>query len=117
MLLAQELDIPVFGVNLPEHFILCYQHSRQSPHFDYAYPDANILFYINAFSRGTIFGKEEVDSFLKKLKIEPLPVFYEPCSNTEIIKRILRNLHFSFEKLGDVDRVAEINLLLGVFNE
>ena len=117
MLLAQELDIPVYGVNLPEHFILCYQHARQSPHFTYAYPDSNILFYINAFSRGTVFGKEEIDTFLKKVKIPPNPIFYQPCSNEEILKRILRNLHFSFTKLGDIDKVAEIDLLLKVFAE
>lgn len=117
MLLAQELDIPIYGVNLPEHFILCYQHARQSPHFEYAYPDANILFYINAFSRGTVFGKEEIDTFLKKVNIPHNPIFFQPCSNEEILKRILRNLHFSYTKLGDTEKVDEIDLLLKVFSE
>ena len=61
--IAQQLDIPVYGVNLPEHFVLAYQEKNATSQTEYTYPEASILFYINAFSRGTIFTKNDIVYF------------------------------------------------------
>lgn len=112
-IVAQSLDIPIYGVNLPEHFILCYVNIDQM-----GIPSkkgnegSNVLFYINPFSKGAVFGRAEIDAFLKQLKLEPLDVFYEPCSNKEIVKRLLRNLIASYEKLGYPDKSGELKILL-----
>jgi regulator of sirC expression with transglutaminase-like and TPR domain len=104
--LAQKLDIPVYGVNLPQHFILGYidESKREEQEF-------GVLFYINAFNKGAIFGKHDVDQFLRQLRLEPQPGFYAPCSNIEIIRRILRNLISSYENLGSIDKVNELKEL------
>jgi regulator of sirC expression with transglutaminase-like and TPR domain len=115
-ILAQQLDIPIYGVNLPEHFILAYQDIRGNSPVEYTYPEAGILFYINAFSKGSIFGKNDIDQFLKKLDLEYNKIFYEPCSNIDMIRRILRNLAFSWQKLGEPDKVDEINDLIDCLN-
>lgn len=112
-IIAQKLDIPIYGVNLPEHFILAYQEKiNKPPALDYAYPEAHVLFYINAFSRGSIFGKKDIDQFLKKLNLKPLKIFFEPCPNIEIIQRSLRNLSFAYNKLGDTEKLGEVEELL-----
>ena len=111
-IIAQQLDIPIFGVNLPEHFILAYQDNKGITHHRYTYPEAGILFYINAFSKGTVFGRSEIDQFLKKLEIEQNHTFYEPCSNIDMIRRMLRNLSFSFQKLGQPEKAEETDELL-----
>ncbi len=111
-ILAQQLDVPIYGVNLPEHFILAYQDIRGNSSVEYTYPEAGILFYINAFSKGNIFSKNDIDLFLKKLDLTYNRIFYEPCSNVDMIRRLLRNLAFSWQKLGQPDKVAEINELL-----
>lgn len=116
-ILATENNIPVFGVNLPEHFILCYKDSYADPEHHYTYPEYNILFYINAFSKGNIFSKTDIDTFLQKLNLQPQKSFYVPCTNTDIIKRILRNLHYSFTKSGDAQSVHEIEQLLTLMEE
>jgi regulator of sirC expression with transglutaminase-like and TPR domain len=112
-IVAQSLDIPIYGVNLPEHFILCYADIEHMgvPSTE-GNEGGNVLFYINPFSKGTVFGQKEIDAFLKQLKLEQLPIFYEPCSNLEIIKRLLRNLISSYEKLGYPDKSEELKLLL-----
>jgi len=74
---------------------------------------SNVLFYINPFSKGAVFGQKEVDAFLMQLKLAPLAKYYEPCSNLEIIKRLLRNLISSYEKLGYPDKSEELRGLLG----
>src|SRR6185437_15915118 len=94
-IIAQKLDIPVYGVNLPQHFILAYLDETMQSEFE-----GGILFYINAFNKGFIFGRRDVDMFLKQLNLKSDKQFYEPCSNTEIIKRVLRNLISSYEHLG-----------------
>jgi len=116
VILARQLDIPVFGVNLPEHFILAYQDVRGNSQIEYTYPEAGILFYINAFSKGSIFGKAEIDEFLKKLDMKYNRIFYEPCSNIDMIRRLIRNLAFSWQKLGEPEKVAEVNELLECLN-
>lgn len=99
MIIAQKLGMPIYGVNLPNLFILTYQGD-------------GITFYINAFNRGLIFSKEDIDHYLEHLNIPPQELFYEPCSNEDIILRCLRNLVVSFEKLGDYHKSDEVKLIL-----
>lgn len=110
--IAQQLNMPVYGVNLPDHFILAYLDENNVLAEIDADSNAQVLFYINAFSKGTIFGKEEIDQFLKKLNLTPEKQFYEPCNNIDIIKRMLRNLIFSYQKLGDVEKVNELSRMM-----
>lgn len=109
--IAQKLDIPVYGVNLPQHFILGY--------IDESNPDREhaVLFYINAFNKGAIFGKHDVDQFLRQLNLEPQPGFYAPCSNAEIVRRIIRNLISAYENLGAAEKVAELKQMQEILSE
>ncbi|OIQ65608.1 hypothetical protein GALL_528340 [mine drainage metagenome] len=79
--------------------------------------DGGILFYINAFNKGFIFGRSDVDMFLKQLNLKFDKQFYEPCSNADIIKRVLRNLISAYEHLGSAEKVLELNGLLGIIDE
>jgi regulator of sirC expression with transglutaminase-like and TPR domain len=109
--LAQKLDIPVYGVNLPQHFILGYiDESDQEKEY-------GVLFYINAFNKGAIFGKHDVDQFLRQLNLAPQPGFYSPCSNAEIIRRVIRNLISAYEKLGATEKVAELKQLQKILTD
>ncbi|WP_214072109.1 transglutaminase-like domain-containing protein [Mucilaginibacter sp. dw_454] len=110
-IIAQKLDIPVHGVNLPQHFILAYLDESKESEFE-----SGILFYINAFNKGFIFGRRDVDMFLKQLNLTFDKQFYEPCSNTDIIKRVLRNLISSYEHLGSAEKVEELKQLLFILD-
>jgi regulator of sirC expression with transglutaminase-like and TPR domain len=109
--LAQKLDIPIYGVNLPQHFILGYLDETKKDDQEFS-----VLFYINAFNKGAIFGKHDVDQFLRQLHLEPLPGFYTPCSNVEIIRRVIRNLISAYENQGALEKVAELNQLQNILN-
>jgi regulator of sirC expression with transglutaminase-like and TPR domain len=99
MLVAQKLKLPVSGVNLPNLFILTYK-------------DDNHQFYINAFNRGLIFSKQDIENYINELHLVPQTSFYEPCANLDIIRRALRNLVMSFEKMGEHAKAEEVKLLL-----
>ena len=111
--IAQGLNIPIYGVNLPEHFILAYRDELIIRDSEEEEP---ILFYINPFSKGAVFSRREIDTFLKQLKLEPNRIFYESCSNVEIIKRQIRNLITAYEKLGYPNKVVDFKELLNTIN-
>ena len=108
-IIAQKLDIPIYGVNLPQHFILAYIDEAK----EYI-SEEGVLFYINAFNKGFIFSRRDVDSFLKQLNLTPAKEYYEPCKNEDIIRRVLRNLISAYQKLGYDDKVKEVEELLAV---
>ncbi len=108
--LAEDLDLPLRGVNLPNHFVLAYMDESGVAASELGH--AGVLFYVNAFSQGDILGKAEIDEFLGKLEIPADESFYQPCTNLDIIRRLLNNLLNSYEKLNDPDRVEDLKYLL-----
>ncbi|MET3115762.1 regulator of sirC expression with transglutaminase-like and TPR domain [Pedobacter sp. CG_S7] len=101
----------MYGVNLPQHFILGYIDEKKQEEKEFG-----VLFYINAFNKGAIFGKHDVDQFLRQLNLDPQPEFYAPCSNVEIIRRILRNLISAYENAGSIEKVTELKELQKILN-
>lgn len=106
-IVAQKLDMPVYGVNLPKHFILAYTDNYQTN-----YEENEVLFYINAFNKGQVLGKHDVLSFLQQLKLPGKKEFYLPCSNISIIERVLANLlayykENSSPKARDIQKMRE----------
>lgn len=116
ILLAHSLNIPIFGVNLPEHFILAYT-SEMNSDFN-SFKDRNtVLFYINPFNNGIVFTRREIDAFIEKTKVQANETFYYPCSNIDIVKRMLANLINSYEKIGHPQKMNELSILMGILNE
>lgn len=110
--MAKRLKVPVYGVNLPEHFILAYTFLPIQFYDNVEFDD--VLFYINPFNKGTIFQKKDIDTFLKQLKLEEKEEFYLPCDNLTLICQILKNLMFSYNRTGYLEKEAEIKLLLNI---
>ena len=114
-IIAQRLGFPIYGVNLPNQFVLAYMDEDAIHHFIGKENKYGVLFYINPFSRGTIFDENEINDFLDKLKVPHNREFYEPCSNTAIIKRMLTNLVASFQQVGNAEKVEELVALRDLF--
>ncbi|WP_140937520.1 transglutaminase-like domain-containing protein [Sphingobacterium lumbrici] len=107
-IVAQKLDIPIYGINLPKHFVVAYVDNDTE----------NIpLFYINVFNRGQIMKQEDIFSFLKQLNLPPSDDYILPCSNLAIVKRFLRNLMTAYENQGNTEKKDEISLLLQILEE
>lgn len=62
---CQRLNVPVYGVNVPAHFILAYAEKKD-----------DVLFYLNLFNKGSVFFKKDIDKFLEQLKTEPKKVLH-----------------------------------------
>lgn len=116
LILAERLDIPMHGVNLPHHFILAYEDRfdifRET---DTANAEKQILFYLDPFSKGTILSKAEIIRFLKRQKLEPEEHYFAPCDNRVMILRSIHNLIFAYQHAGDESKVEEMKVLLRIF--
>jgi regulator of sirC expression with transglutaminase-like and TPR domain len=104
MLVAQRLNMPMYGVNLPNLFVLTYKQD-------------SVQFYVNVFNKGLIFMKSDIDHYIAQLGIKPIDAFYQPCTNLDIMRRVLRNLALAFEKLSDTDKVKEIEQIAKLLSE
>lgn len=121
-IVAQRLGIPIFGVNLPQHFILAYLFDDKLD--ETTMPDRNkllkdgalskVMFYINPFNKGLVFTRQNIDEFVRQLKIDSMPEFYLPCNNVEILKRVIRNLVSSYSKQGNPQKVLDLADLMEI---
>ncbi len=104
--LARRLNLPIYGVNLPRNFVLCYHDS------DYPDDPNGILFYINPSDKGSVLGLKELKSFLNQLNIEESEFYFTPCSNIDIMERLLINLRFAYDRSGQGDKAMQIKSLM-----
>jgi regulator of sirC expression with transglutaminase-like and TPR domain len=110
-IVAQSLDMPVYGVNLPNHFVLAYMDEKRSSFMINEQNEFGVLFYINAFSKGVIFDTNEIKDFLNGSNLSHNREYFEPCSNSAIMKRMLSNLIASFQQIGNAEKVLELQEL------
>ncbi|MGE5424215.1 MAG: transglutaminase-like domain-containing protein [Syntrophothermus sp.] len=107
LIIAQKLKLPLAGVNLPEHFILAYLGDRELP--DPQLDD--VLFYINPF-KGSVFTRREIELFLRQLKIKSNLDYFAPCTNREVIIRLVKTLINYYGEQKNKVRMNELNELL-----
>ena len=107
MSIAQKLGLPIYGVNLPQHFVMAFVDEfadiakKNKVNIEELLNDkdySSVLFYINPLTRGAVFPKRDIEIFLNHLKIPHDKKFFEPSSNNEMAIRIINNLIFSYEK-------------------
>ena len=120
MLVAQRLNIPVYGINLPRHFIMAYVEDEETENLE-GFSDKQIIsseaqgeikFYINAYNGGGVFNQEQLLGILKEMELEEKPEYMQPCSNADIVLRVLMNLYNSYSvakkpEAEFIDRVVQ----------
>lgn len=112
MLVAQSLGIPIYGIDLPKHFILAHTGSMLQEKDDYQ--GAKVKFYINPFNKGAVFTENEVELYVRQMKLQNEPRYFRPCDNTVIIKRLAEELRTSYELAGNKEKVEEISELISI---
>lgn len=95
--IAQELGIPVYGINLPGSVLLGYKDAStktSKKNHD------SILFYINPIDKGTVFGQKDLQQIISSKNIENKAQFYKLASNTSMIKRLVQHEINVYKKLN-----------------
>jgi len=106
LLIAKRINLPVFGVNLPSHFILKYQDEKDE-------------FFIDPFNEGIVISRTEAIKFLKQLGVFEIDFnsisFLNNASERDIIKRFINNLINVYEKNNEKLKVEQLNQLQSHF--
>ncbi len=110
--IAHSLKVPVFGVNLPGHFVLAYMDDLDDIRLPNEYSESDVLFYLNPANKGAIFTRNEVVHFVNQMKITPKPDFFLPCSNQVVITRVINELIILFENESNLAKSAALETLL-----
>jgi len=95
--IAQSLDIPVFGVDLPGHFILVFIDEKGKVKQSGQYTEDDVMFYINPANNGAVFTHNEVRHYISQMKLEELSEYFRPTSNANVIKRIAKEMIVSYD--------------------
>ncbi|MBL8006210.1 MAG: transglutaminase family protein [Ignavibacteria bacterium] len=106
MLIARRLNLPVYGINLPGHFILKYSDSTEE-------------FFIDPYNGGVIISMKEAAEFagkagLKAGEFENIQ-YLKNAGEKEIILRVMRNLDEVFRKENDSAKSTQIEMLMKKF--
>ena len=101
MFIARRLQLPVFGVNMPIHFILAFVGDIEEQ-------------LIDPYDQGAEVSYDQCYFFLKKNNVTPKPEHFKMASDIDILARCIRNLMHSYERNEEHDRVQELKSLLGL---
>ena len=102
--LADLLELPIIGLNLPYHFILGYRDVHNDT-------ENEMLFYINPFSNGAVFGRGELERYIEKAGINMHFSELKPMNNIHIIKRMLNEMKACYQRLGKYQKLDQANAL------
>lgn len=111
--IAVQLNIPVYGICLPDLFLLGRTNKMMEEVPEEDYQKAHILFYIDP-RKGTVFSKREITQYLQRLGIKKENRFYCLSKNNEIISRYLNELATLLDISGDTGKLQEIWQLLDI---
>jgi len=102
LVLAEELNIPIHGVILPENqFLLTYAANAFNPGNTGEQYSGDAEFYLNPAQLGMIITEQEVINFLHKNGLDPDLKRYPPRSNVALLQFYLKNFALYFASIGD----------------
>jgi len=116
LILAQKNDLPIYGVNLPYHFIMAYSRKHLSDE-ELAANDQekSVMFYINPLNKGIAFSRSEITHYLEQMKVKTHSKFFSPCNNLEIIKTLIYNQLSCYDQNGNADKAHQLKELFDLF--
>ena len=106
LLIAYRLKLPIYGVNLPSHFIVKYQDDKEE-------------LFIDPFNQGIVISRKEAVKFLKQLGLSEEEFnsisFLNNSNERDIIKRYINNLIHVYEKNNEKLKAEQLKQLQSHF--
>lgn len=101
LLVARRLDLPIYGVSMPAHFLCKFEHPSEH-------------FYIDPFDFGRVLNESECIMLLHNYGVAFNPRYLEIASNREILCRMLRNLILVYYQSEQDDKAEFLKRLLKI---
>ncbi|NCU05312.1 MAG: hypothetical protein GXC73_15140, partial [Chitinophagaceae bacterium] len=94
--MADLLDINLYMINIPRQFILAYFDDEPGTNIDSNFPPEHIQFYMDGGS-GQVFSHKDVETYFKRISVNPSPSYFKPLDNKRIIQRMLEEYAKCFD--------------------
>ncbi len=88
LILAERFHLPIYGVNMPGHFLLKYETPGGEERF------------IDPFNQGRILDKQDCIRFLHNQGYSMVDQYFAKASALDILERMFKNLYNSYRELG-----------------
>ncbi|MFA5816875.1 MAG: transglutaminase family protein [Bacteroidales bacterium] len=111
-ILGQELGMPVFAVEMPDHPILSYVDMPMVPEESINPALFEVLFYINPTDNGSVHSRNDITNFLISQSLPLEQIFYKPRTNPDFIRICLKKLASDYKLSGSEIRSSQVLDLL-----
>lgn len=100
--IARELNLPVYGINLPYHFSIAYCNDfLTQEQLDNQNASDQVLFYMNPAGNGGLFSRKDIDNYLDRIFTQKEEMHYSPCNNLLIIESLIINQIYYYDQAGE----------------
>jgi regulator of sirC expression with transglutaminase-like and TPR domain len=101
LMLAERLALPVFGVNMPSHFILKYERN-------------NYEMFIDPFNQGRTLEKEDCIRFLMNAGYSYVEQYLSKATVMDITQRMMNNLRNAYTESQNIGKVQLIDKYIDI---
>lgn len=112
--IAQKLNLPIYGVDLPFHFALaCCKNVHNQPISELK--SHHVIFYINPISKGLLFSRNDIQDYLARMNVKPNRSHYSPITNKATIYSLFKHLKSCYVNNNEAQKVNYIEHLMSLF--
>lgn len=105
-IVAQRLNLPVYGVNFPGQFVLAYIDEYRIHKLIEPLGTGGVLFYLMPANFGKVIIKKQLDEVLMNRRIPPVREYFEPCSHSSLLILYLDELISVYDRYGRPELVS-----------
>lgn len=95
LLLAERLNLPLYGIGMPGHFLVCWS-------------DRENEIFIDPFNEGRTLVRSEIESTLSEEDRGVLDQFLQKASTRQILARMIRNLIHIYAEQGETEKKSRL---------
>jgi hypothetical protein len=114
-IVAHELGLQVFAVEMPDNPILSYVDFPLEPEGILDPGLFDVLFYINPTDHGSVHSRNDITNFLIKQSLALKPSYYKPMPNPDFLKICLKRLALDYQLSGSELRSSDIQDFLSLW--
>lgn len=103
IIIAQSHGLPIFGVNMPRHFLVKWQYQGSE-------------YFVDPYNRGEVIHKESIYQLLSQQKYQVTPQLLEPTTYRIMIKRALTNLLPLYKRDKNENKKVYIERLISLLH-
>jgi regulator of sirC expression with transglutaminase-like and TPR domain len=101
LLVAKRLNIPLFGVGMPGHFLLKYEVGEKE-------------IFLDPFRGAKLLSRTDCRDFIEATGYGFREEYFSTVTNQQILERMIRNLMLAYRQKGELDRIPNLQSFLEI---